>query len=50
MFGGPDLATLYVTSAWDGLSAEARAGQPTAGALFAFEPGVTGLPLPAFAA
>lgn len=47
-FGGADLATLYVTSAWDGLSAEARARQPLAGGLFAFEPGVTGLPLPLF--
>lgn len=44
-FGGPGLATLYVTSAWDGLD---RADDPQAGALFAFEPGVTGLPLPAF--
>lgn len=47
-FGGPNLATLYVTSAWDGLSADARARQPLAGALFAFEPGVRGQPLPAF--
>ena len=48
-FGGPDLATLYVTSARENLSAEALAAQPLAGSLFAFEPGVTGLPLPAFA-
>lgn len=47
-FGGPDLSTLYVTSAWDELSEEARAGQPLAGGLFAFEPGVRGLPLPLF--
>lgn len=47
-FGGPDLATLYVTSAWDELSAEERAQQPLAGGLFAFEPGVKGLPLPLF--
>jgi sugar lactone lactonase YvrE len=50
MFGGPGLATLYVTSAWEDLSAEARARQPLAGCLFAFEPGVKGLPLPAFEA
>jgi sugar lactone lactonase YvrE len=50
MFGGPELATLYVTSAWEDLSDEARAAQPLAGSLFAFEPGVRGLPLPAFAA
>jgi sugar lactone lactonase YvrE len=47
-FGGPDLATLYVTSAWDELSPQARAAQPLAGGLFAFEPGVKGLALPLF--
>jgi sugar lactone lactonase YvrE len=47
-FGGPDLSTLYVTSAWDGLSDEARARQPLAGALFAIETGMPGLPLPLF--
>lgn len=47
-FGGADLATLYVTSAWDGLSAEASGRPSQAGALFAFEPGVRGLELPAF--
>jgi sugar lactone lactonase YvrE len=49
MFGGPDLATLYVTSAWEDLSDAARAVQPLAGAVFACEPGVRGLPLPLFA-
>ena len=49
MFGGKDLATLYVTSAWEGLAAESRDRQPLAGALFAFEPGVKGLALPLFA-
>jgi sugar lactone lactonase YvrE len=48
MFGGPDLATLYITSAWEDLSDEARAEQPLAGSLFAFEPGVRGLALPVF--
>jgi sugar lactone lactonase YvrE len=47
-FGGPGLRTLYVTSAWDGLSDDERAAQPLAGALFAFEPGVAGLKLPPF--
>lgn len=47
-FGGADLATLYVTSAWDELSPQAQAAQPLAGALFAFEPGVKGLALPLF--
>jgi sugar lactone lactonase YvrE len=49
MFGGADLSTLYVTSAWEDLSEQARAAQPQAGALFAVEPGVKGLPLPLFA-
>ena len=44
------LATLYITSAREGLSDEALAGQPLAGSLFAFEPGVPGLPLPLFGA
>lgn len=47
-FGGPGLATLYVTSAQENLSAEALAEQPLAGHLFAVEPGVAGLLLPAF--
>jgi sugar lactone lactonase YvrE len=48
-FGGPDLRTLYVTSARDELSDAALEGQPLAGGLFAFEPGVVGLELPHFA-
>ena len=47
-FGGPDLTTLYVTSAWDGLSPDERAAQPLAGGLFALETGVRGLPIPTF--
>jgi sugar lactone lactonase YvrE len=47
-FGGGDFTTLYVTSAWDGLSPEARARQPLAGGLFAFDAGVKGLVLPLF--
>jgi sugar lactone lactonase YvrE len=41
-FGGEDLATLYVTSARDGLSEKALADQPLAGGLFALKPGVRG--------
>ncbi|MEG3181186.1 SMP-30/gluconolactonase/LRE family protein [Sphingomonas sp. LT1P40] len=44
-FGGPDFATLYATSAHQEMSAEARAAQPLAGALFAFRPEVGGHPL-----
>jgi sugar lactone lactonase YvrE len=47
-FGGPDLATLYITTARESLSSEALADQPWAGSLLAFEPGVEGLALPAF--
>ena len=47
-FGGPDLATLYITTARWLLSDEALAGQPWAGHLLAFEPGVAGLALPPF--
>ena len=48
-FGGADLATLYVTSARVGLSDADLAGQPWAGGLMAFDPGVRGLALPPFA-
>jgi sugar lactone lactonase YvrE len=48
-FAGPDLTTLYVTSARQHLGEDALAGQPLAGSLFAFEPGVAGLALPPFA-
>ena len=34
-FGGPDLRTMYVTTAWKGLTTEQLAGQPLAGGLFA---------------
>jgi len=48
MFGGPDLRTLYVTSArWD-LAGAALAAQPLAGGLFALDAGVAGLPGPRF--
>lgn len=43
-FGGPDLATAYVTTATVGLDDAARAGQPLAGDLFAFDVDVPGLP------
>jgi sugar lactone lactonase YvrE len=47
-FGGEDMTTLYVTSAWDELSPQARVSQPVAGGLFAIETGVKGLALPLF--
>jgi sugar lactone lactonase YvrE len=41
-FGGPDLRTLYVTSARYGLEPEALAREPLAGAVFAIEVGAQG--------
>ncbi len=49
-FGGPGLATLYVTSARHRLTPEQLAREPLAGALLALEPGVGGLPRHAFGA
>lgn len=43
-FGGDDLKTLYVTSAYEGLSAHQRDEQPLAGAVFAVQMDVVGLP------
>lgn len=48
-FGGPDLGTLFITSAYQGLDDAARAQQPAAGGLFAIDVGVKGLPEPRFA-
>ncbi|MBT5571693.1 MAG: SMP-30/gluconolactonase/LRE family protein [Alphaproteobacteria bacterium] len=48
MFGGPDLRTLYVTSAKIMLSTDELAREPLAGALFALDVGVAGLPEAAF--
>ncbi|MFZ1922353.1 MAG: SMP-30/gluconolactonase/LRE family protein [Xanthobacteraceae bacterium] len=45
-FGDDDLATLYVTSASDGLSAAQRNAEPLAGALFRLRPGVKGIARP----
>lgn len=47
-FGGADYETLFVTSAREGLSDEALAAQPLAGATFALHPGVCGLPALAY--
>lgn len=48
-FGGPDLATLYVTTARQGLAPDRLAAEPLAGALLALDVGVAGLAEPAFA-
>ena len=44
-FGGPDLRTVYATTAAKGLSEEALAKQPEAGNLFAFAADVAGAPV-----
>lgn len=48
MFGGDGLKTLFVTSLSMEIGDDTR--QPQAGGLFAFEPGVTGIPEPRFSA
>jgi sugar lactone lactonase YvrE len=45
-FGGPDLATAYVTTARVGLDEEALAQQPLAGSLFSFAAPAAGVALP----
>ena len=49
-FGGPDLSTLYVTSARFTMSADHLAANPQEGALFAINPGVKGRPTHRFGA
>jgi sugar lactone lactonase YvrE len=49
MFGGPDLSTLYVTSAICDLTPDQLAHQPQAGGLLAVDVGVRGVPEPRFA-
>lgn len=44
-FGGDNLATAYATTARKGLDRNALEAQPLAGNLFAFDPGVKGLPV-----
>jgi len=42
-FGGPDLRTMYITTAWKGLTKEQLATQPLAGGLFAARLEVAGV-------
>jgi sugar lactone lactonase YvrE len=48
-FGGDDLQTLYITTAWKGLGPGQRAQQPLAGGLFAARVDTPGLPSNSFA-
>lgn len=47
-FGGPGTATLFVTTGRRGLTDAALRAEPLAGGIFAFEPGVAGLPEPQY--
>ena len=47
-FGGPDLKTLFVTTAQSGLSRQTVDENPNEGALFAVDCGVRGMPISAF--
>jgi sugar lactone lactonase YvrE len=48
-FGGPELKTVYVTSARDGLSEQQLEHEPLAGGLFSIEMSVAGVPANVFA-
>ena len=50
IFGGPELATLYVTTARSRLSEAELEAQPLAGSILAIEPGGKGLPSVRFGA
>ena len=43
-FGGDDLRSVFVSTAWKGMSDEERAGAPLAGGLFSFRSPTPGLP------
>lgn len=49
-FGGPDLTTLFITSARDGLDEHTLHKAPLSGSVFALETAVTGIPEPTFGA
>jgi sugar lactone lactonase YvrE len=48
-FGGPDLTTLYITTAWSGMTDAQRAEHPRSGDLFVLETGISGTPEHKFA-
>ncbi|WP_250518365.1 SMP-30/gluconolactonase/LRE family protein [Caballeronia sp. ATUFL_M1_KS5A] len=48
VFGGPELDIMYITTAWFTLDPATREKEPYAGSLFAWRPGVRGLPSPRF--
>jgi sugar lactone lactonase YvrE len=48
-FGGPDLARLFVATAWEGMDDAERSAEPWAGHLLACDPPVPGAAVPVFA-
>ncbi|NDJ60403.1 MAG: SMP-30/gluconolactonase/LRE family protein [Chloroflexi bacterium] len=48
-FGGPNLDTLYITTAWAGLSDDERAAQPLAGDVFSLQTAIGGMDEPRYA-
>ncbi|HSP30868.1 MAG TPA: SMP-30/gluconolactonase/LRE family protein, partial [Halomonas sp.] len=46
VFAGPELKTLYITTAQEGFTAEQLAKEPTAGSLYVVETGIGGLAEP----
>ena len=44
IFGGPNLETLYIVTAWNGADEAERAEYPLAGSIFAIDPGARGIP------
>ncbi len=48
-FGGRDLKTLYITTAWEGMTPDARQAEPLAGGVFAIALDVAGIEEPRFA-
>jgi sugar lactone lactonase YvrE len=49
-FGGGDLGTLYITTAWENMSLDQRRAQPLAGSIFALRTDTQGLPVLPFGA
>jgi sugar lactone lactonase YvrE len=47
-FGGPGLDELYLTTAWEGMTAQQRAAEPLAGHVLRARPGACGHPVLAF--
>ena len=47
-FGGPNLDELFITSAWEGMTAEQHAKEPYSGSIFRFRASVQGRPVSEF--